>query len=255
MLATDLARALDPVELARATGIEPDDWQANLLRSDDPQTILLCSRQSGKSTICGIVAYHTAAYQPGSLILLVSPSLRQSQELYKKVSAVADALGPDACPIREESALRVELRNRSRIICLPGQAATIRGYSGPRLIIVDEASRVPDELYEALRPMRATGGSRLILLSTPFGKRGFFFKEWSEGGPGWRRIKVTADACPRITAEWLQTERETIGDWSYRQEYLVEFVETDDQVFGFDLISAAISADVKPMFGGWRCSS
>jgi hypothetical protein len=255
-LAADLARALDPVLLSQAAGISPDPWQADLLRSQDQQTILLCSRQSGKSTTCGTLAYHTASYHPHALILLVSPSLRQSQELFKKVQGVADALGPEAHPIEEESALRLELSNGSRIVCLPGKASTIRGYSGPRLILIDEAAQVDDETYQSLRPMMAVSpGGQLILLSTPHGKRGFFHHEWSEGGKGWRRVKVTAADCPRITPEWLEAERAQIGDWHFRQEYLCEFCETEDQWISYDLIRGAISDDLPLLFGGWKCSS
>ena len=254
-VASDLAYALDPVLLARAAGIDPDPWQADLLRGDDAQTILNCSRQSGKSTTCGVLAYHVAQYHPPALILLLSPSQRQSGELFRKVKDVANALGADAGPVVEESALRVEFANGSRVVCLPGTEATVRSYSAPSLVVIDEASRVPDELYQAVRPMLAVSHGRLVLLSTPFGKRGFFHKEWTEGGPGWHRVKITAHDCPRISEEFLASEREIVGSWHYRQEYLCEFVETDDQVFGLDLITAAISADVKPMFGGWRCSS
>jgi hypothetical protein len=254
-LARDLAYALDPARFARRVGIDPDPWQEDLLRSVDRQLLLLCARQTGKSTIVGIRAYYEAQYFPPALILLLSPSLRQSQELFRKVKDVHNALGSDGLPVKEESALRIEFRNGSRVVCLPGTEGTVRGYSGPRLVIFDEASRVDDELYQAVRPMLATSNGRLILLSTPFGKRGHFFHEWTEGGPAWKRVKLTAYDCPRITPEFLESERETIGDWMFRQEYLVQFVETDDQWISYDLIAQAINPDIKPFFGGWKCSS
>jgi hypothetical protein len=253
-LAYDLARVLDPVALALAVGLDPDPWQADLLRSDARQTILNCSRQSGKSTTTAVQATHEAEYRPDSLVLLLSPSLRQSQELFRKVRDVRTALGADACPVAEESALRVELRNGSRIVCLPGKEATIRGYSGVRLLVVDEASRVPDDLYQAVRPMVAVSGGRLVLLSTPFGTRGFFHHEWTEGGATWQRVQVKAADCPRIPAAWLEAERAVIGEWWYRQEYECEFVETLDQVFGYELVTEAVNTDIQPLFGGWRCT-
>jgi hypothetical protein len=148
----------------------------------------------------------------------------------------------------EESALRMELSNGSRIIALPGKEATLRGFSGVSLLIVDEASRVPDELYQAIRPMLAVSGGRIVLLSTPFGKRGFFYSEWTDG-VDWRKVKITADQCPRINAEWLERERQMIGDWWYQQEYFCEFVETNDQVFSYDDIQAALDSSIEPLFG------
>ncbi len=238
----------DAVLMAQRAGITPDAWQADLLRSDAKQMILLCSRQSGKSTVSSILAIHEAIYQPNSLILLLSPSLRQSQELFRKLKDVYNALdSPSLTQPIEESALRTEFDNGSRIIALPGKEATIRGFSGVSLLVVDEASRVPDELYQAIRPMLAVSGGRIVLLSTPFGKRGFFYSEWTDG-QDWQKVKITADQCPRINAEWLERERQMIGDWWYLQEYFCEFVETNDQVFSYDDIQAALDSEIRPLF-------
>ena len=130
--------------------------------------LLLCCRQSGKSTTTATLALHTAFYEPGALILLLSPSLRQSQELFKKVQDVYRVLSNPA-PLQAESALRLELANGSRIVSLPGTEGTVRGYSGVSLVVIDEAARVNDELYYAVRPMLAVSGGRLIALSTPWG--------------------------------------------------------------------------------------
>jgi len=248
MLAADLALALDPFRLAERAGIAPDPWQAELLRSDDRETLLLCSRQSGKSTVTALLALHAALYQPGALVLLLAPALRQSQELYRKLKDAHTVLGAEACPIAEESALRLELTNGARIVCLPGKEATIRGYSGVALLVVDEAARVPDALYQAVRPMLAVSGGRLVLLSTPFGSRGFFHHEWTEGGACWRRVKITAEDCPRIPPAWLAEERAAIGDWWYRQEYLCEFVDAQDAAFRFEDIQAALDPEVTPLW-------
>src|SRR5207244_10168632 len=139
--------------------------------------------------------------------------LRQSQELFRKVKETLGSLGTSAAPIVQESALSLELANGSRILSLPGKEATVRGYSNVALLVVDEAARVPDPLYQAVRPMLAVSGGRIILLSTPFGKRGFFHHEYTEGGPGWERVRVTAHDVPRIEPVWLAAERDRIGDW------------------------------------------
>ncbi len=238
----------DPCLMAQRAGIVPDAWQSDLLRSDAKQMILLCSRQSGKSTVSSILALHQAIYTANSLILLLSPSLRQSQELFRKLQNFYGELESANLPTAtEESALRMELSNGSRIVALPGKESTIRGFSGVSLLIVDEASRVPDELYQAIRPMLAVSGGRIVLLSTPFGKRGFFYSEWTDG-QDWQKVKITAEQCPRINAEWLERERQMIGDWWYLQEYFCEFVETNDQVFSYDDIQAALDPELKPLF-------
>jgi hypothetical protein len=113
---------------------------------------------------------------------------------------------------------------------------------------VDEAARVEDSLYYAVRPMLAVSGGSLMMLSTPYGKRGVFFEEWANG-IGWERYEVPASQCPRISEAFLEEERRSLPRRVYRQEYECSFEETDDQVFSFEDVAAAISKDVTPLFG------
>jgi hypothetical protein len=139
-LAEDLKLALDRVSFVRALGLKPDPWQEVLLRSISERVLLNCCRQSGKSTMSGIIALHRALYRPGSLILCLAPALRQSQELFGKVLGFYRDLGRPI-PAQAERKLSLELENDSRIVTLPGSEKTIRGFSGAALLIVDEAAR------------------------------------------------------------------------------------------------------------------
>jgi hypothetical protein len=148
---------------------------------------------------------------------------------------------------RAPTQLSLELSNGSRIISLPSSEGGIRGYSGVRMLVVDEASRVPDDLYRAVRPMLAVSNGRLIAMSTPFGKRGFFFEEWTSSRP-WARVQVTAEQCRRISEDFLREERESIGERWYRQEYQCSFEDMVGAVFSWEDIQAAMSDDVQPLF-------
>jgi hypothetical protein len=246
-LREDLRLALDRAAFARALGLEPDPWQERLLRSSSHRVLLNCCRQSGKSTMTGLIALHRALYLPGSLILCLAPTLRQSQELFGKVLGFYRDLGRPVAP-QAERKLSLELENDSRIVTLPGTEKTIRGFSGAALLIVDEASRVADELYFAVRPMLAVSGGALVMLTTPYGKRGVFFEEWT-GGQGWERYEVTAEECARITPEFLEEEREALPSWVYRQEYECSFEETEDAVFTTEMVQRALTPEVTPLFG------
>jgi hypothetical protein len=113
----------DPARLLSEAGLPADDWQARLLRSPAQRTLLLCSRQAGKSTVAAALALRTAFLEPGSLVLPLSPTLRQSGELFKsKVVQLYNALGRPIAP-KQETALTVQLVNGSRIVSLPGSAA------------------------------------------------------------------------------------------------------------------------------------
>jgi len=248
MVATKLAEALDPVLFCQRLGFVPDEWQARVLRSNAKRIIINCGRQTGKSTVAAILGLHTAIYRPGSLVLLLSPSLRQSSELFRKVADFYRRLGHEGLEPEAWSALRLELVNGSRIVSLPGKEQTIRGFAGVNLLVVDEAARVPDELYAAVRPMLATSNGRLILLSTPFGKSGFFYQTWKEGGPEWLRVHVPATQCPRISTAFLEEEKRTLGEWFFAQEYMASFESDPCALIRPEVIERALSSEV----AAWR---
>jgi hypothetical protein len=196
--------------------------------------------------MAAVLAVWTALYHSGALVLLLSPSLRQSAELFKRClgiyRAVSRPIGAES-----ESALYLTLDNRSRIVSLPGKDATVRGFSGVDLLVIDEAARVPDELYLAVRPMLAVSSGRLIALSTPFGRRGWWYEAW-RAEETWERYEVPASACPRIPPTFLEEERRTLGAWWYGQEYCCEFVEALGSVFSTVSIEGAFTSEVTPLW-------
>ena len=229
-LEQDLAHALDPVALARSVRLEPDPWQLKALRSRAPRMLFNCARQSGKSTIAALLAVWWAMYRPNSLALILCPSQRQSQELFRKVIAFYRALGR-VVPAESENALSLTLENGSRVVTLPGSETTVRGFSGVDLLIVDEGARVLDETYYSVRPMLAVSGGQLIAMSTPYGKRGWFYSAWHDQDSNWERYEVPASEVPRISPEFLEEERRSLGEWFYSQEYECQFGDTESQAF------------------------
>jgi hypothetical protein len=121
----------------------------------------------------------------------------------------------------------LQLTNKSRIVSLPSSEGTVRGFSGVSLLVVDEAAHLRDELYYAVRPMLTVTQGRLILLSTPHGGEGFFFKIWTKQ-KGWLRIEISADQCPRLTPQVIEEEKASVPSWFFRQEYYNSF-ETDGE--------------------------
>lgn len=242
MIAGDLALALDPVLLAAQAGLEPDPWQADVLRSASPRMLLNASRQSGKSTTVALLTLHTALYVPNSLCLMLSPTLRQSGELFRKVRGLYNALGR-AARLPEETALSLRMANGSRIVSLPGKEEMVRGYSAVSLLCIDEASRVPDELYMSTRPMLAVSGGRLIAMSTLFGTRGWWYEAW-RSEEDWERYEVPATECPRIPPAFLAEEQRTMGEFWYRQEYGCEFLDALTQAFRREDVERAFREEV-----------
>jgi hypothetical protein len=250
MMATDLSRALDPCILAADAGFpDLDPWQSRLLRERPRRALLNCARQSGKTVCAVLLALWASLFEAPALVLILSPSLRQSGEVFRTLMSLYGKL-TGVPELKAESALRCEIANGSRIISLPGTERTVRGYSRADLLLVDEAARVPDELFAAIRPMLATTkhGGRIIMLSTPAGRRGTFFEAWAGGDPVWDRTEVPASACPRITAEFLAEELKELGGQRFSEEYGLQFLDPDESVFPSAIIDAAFTDAVMPLW-------
>ena len=239
-------RSLGLDEFWAKIGFAPDSRQRELLEAQGRRVILNCTRQWGKSTVTAARAVWQAYTQPGSLTLVLSPSARQSSEFLRKAAGFTRGLG---IAIKGDGNNEISLQypNASRIVGLPGSEAKIRGFSAAGLILIDEAARVPDELYLSVRPMLAVKDGDLWLMSTSYGKRGFFYETWANGGPEWLRLRVTASECPRIPAKFLEEERRAMGERYFQQEYFCNFSERDDSVFRDDDIMAALDFSVEPL--------
>ena len=236
---------VNPVAWVHESGLIPgrlDEWQQEVLMSRSKRLLLNCSRQSGKSLVCGLLALHTAIFESGSLVLLIAPSLRQSAELFRNASR-AYSLSPSVSSVAE-SVLKLELSNGSRLIALPGTEKTSRGFSGVTLLIIDEASLTEDDLYFSLRPTLAVSNGRLVALSTPRGKRGWWYQEWT-GTAAWEKWEVPATLCPRISAEFLTEEQERMGSHWFMQEYMCRFEESDTALFSAEDVEAMFTEEVE----------
>lgn len=247
----DIAYALNPVlwceEVIR---FKPDPWQAAMLMSNKRRFLLLCSRQAGKSTVVSLRALWHALYHPCSLILIASPTERQSKILFMKIKDFYRLI-PNQPKLPEDNKLSMTLDNGSWIQAIPGNnPGNVRGYSAPALVIEDESAQCSDELFTALLPMVSTNDGQVILLSSPFGKRGHFYNSYSNPEIEWERIKITAHDCPRISPEFLEEQRKLMTEMEWRSEFFCSFEDTINSVFSSDLLYSACDDDLPPLLPG-----
>ena len=153
------AQARRPRTLCKLLSLSTLPWQRELLRSTAMRLALLCPRQSGKSTTTAIVALHHAIYHCDAVVLVLSPSQRQSDLLFEKIIDGFETM-PEKPAGAHAIAGRLELPNGSRIISLPGNEKTIRGLSAD-LIVVDEAAQVSDALFNTALPMVIARSGRI----------------------------------------------------------------------------------------------
>jgi hypothetical protein len=209
--------------------------------------MVLGGRQTGKSTAAAVRVAFEAVHHPGATILLAGPTGRQSGQIMEKARAIVLNLGFPAAP-PPPGCGGFRLPNGSAVIALPDSEATVRGFSAPRLIVVDEAAFASDELFLALQPMLAVSNGTLMLLSTPAGRSGFFFEQWHDQSAAWHRIQCRAADCARITPEALDNMRRMMSSQQFAREFECVFTSEPDQFITEELFDSAVRHDIEPLF-------
>lgn len=238
----------EPLEFARSVRFDPDDTQLRILRSKARKILVNCTRQWGKSTIVALKVAHHLLTVAEAAVVIISPSLRQSKETLRKVRRF---LRFASARLIANSAQEIELDNGSRVLALPGQGETVVGFSALTMLVEDEASIVPDDIFRRMRPMLAVTETVRgfpgvhVMMSTPFGKRGHFYEQWS-GALDWERYQVRAQDCSRIPAEFLEEERVALGPAWFAQEYCCEFNDLISSFFDPAAVSDAF-VDLPPL--------
>jgi len=239
--------ALDAASFAREVlHFHPSPQQEALLEARVNRLVLNCCRQWGESTIASVRAVHQALTVPNSTILVVAPTLRQAGETIRKSAQFLRDLGfkLGSDPMNRPS---IVLPNKSRIIGLPPREDNIRGFT-PSFVIADEAARIPDEIWKAIRPMLARNPEApLWLLSTPKGRRGFFFEHWQLDQGAWLKVKGPVTDCPWVSQAFLDEERAELSESEFAQEYLCEFLQTEQCLLRDDDLLQAFSPHIEPL--------
>ncbi len=222
-----------------------DETQSDFLRDLSSRIIVKCCRQWGKSTTAAAKA--AAEFELGKgLILIIAPSDRQARECFAKASDMIHSANPNE-KFEIDGRTEIKRKHGARLVAIP-TTGQIRGFSSPRTIIIDEAAFAADEDYKGkVRPMLSHGG-KVILLSTPFGKRGFFYDIWMAGGKTWKRYEVAAKDCYHIPRDFLEEERIALGPIWYSQEYEGVFLDSVASFFDMDAVRAGLQVGIEPLF-------
>lgn len=266
----------------KSLGFTPFAWQSGVLSSRHRRKHINGARQSGKSTIVSAVPCHSAKYYPNSLSIILAPTEKQATEDILKVKEfiASDPTYPD---LKRDSQDELALDNGSRILVIPATEKSARGYSNPRVIVLDEASRIPDVVYKSgVRPMLTDNPDcEMFAISTPNGKQGFFYEAsksdrferyeirspWTvDPGDSWSLLKYMEELIyqkmmiDRNIAAWFSPRHfnlqeqlenlEAMGMQQYQQEYCCEFVEQEDMVFSYEELDRVFGLDNRvPGFG------
>lgn len=238
-----------------------DKWQDEFIATAGDK-ILCTGRQVGKSVICAIDAAEYALQHNSQFILMIAPTERQAYSLYAKTLDYLIENYPKEIQkgVNRPTQTRLILKNNTQIYCLPTgiNGIGIRGYTVNRLY-VDEASRIPEDVWNAVTPMLLTTGGATILLSTPAGEDGYFWNVWinkDEAFNSYTRFYANSEEVIKnrlISQDWTEQQREKaiehlnreqarMTKLQYAQEYLGKFVNSLRQFFPTDIILSAMTA-------------
>ena len=239
--------------------IKLDKWQQDVLKTKG--NLCICSgRQVGKSTIISQDAGEYGINNSNKSLMIIAATERQALLLFEKVLSYIHlhdkkiiCKGKDR-PTKHE----LKLKNGTIIRCLPtgDSGYGIRGFTIDRLY-ADEAAFIPEEVWAAVTPMLATTGGDIILLSTPFGTQGYFWRFFHDDKFTSFHVNTEEVAKgrddPQKTSmlEFLKDEKERMTQLQYQQEYLGLFVGGIMRLFPQDLIDKVCKLEVgQKILGG-----
>ena len=243
-----LSERVDPtILLERVVGGAPDPWQRDLLTTTADTIMVLASRRIGKSTTVGVMAAQELSKDEHTVIIL-SPTLAQSQLLFAKISRVWDLIGLPI-GIKRRTLTELHLANHSSVICVPagqdGEGA--RGYGVKQGILAyDEAAFVPDKVFAATLPI-AEDDAKTVLITTPGGKNGKAFEMWSDHDeyPDVHRIRACSLDLPRM-AKTVARARKNMTSFEFGVEHGLSWMGAGRPFFSGEAIDRAYT-DTPPI--------
>lgn len=242
-----LIEALDPVAFAKGRGFVAEPWQTDLLRTTTRRVVVPCSRQVGKTQTTSYKALHGALNNPERDVLIISPSQRQSIEMLLRIKSIYRGMR-GAPRLHKDNDSEIVLHNGSRVVSLPGTEGTVRGFANVKLLVIDEAARVDDEVFASVLPMVGSDG-QIMALSTPWGQRGWFY-ELAEEAPrnGWEKHRVTVYDSAQWSPARVAEVKASVGRFVFQSDYEAQFLDTDDQLFSTEDVRRAFTPDLQPLF-------
>ena len=238
-----------PDRMFEGLKLDRDVWQVDLIRRlgglDGPapkKVVAACARQVGKSTTLAVFAAWVMMTR-GEVVALSAPAFRQSLELAKRIRGYLKRF--NVVTVTRDSATDIMLANGGRLIVLPSQGATARGFT-VNWLLVDEAGYLSEEtdLFEALSPALALADGSIVLSSSPGPCSGTMFSAWNS--PHWHKVRVRAAECHRISPEFLESQRELLTPEAYNREYEALFVESGGKLISAESLAACIDSDPNP---------
>lgn len=234
-----------------------DKWQQEILDYDG-HILVKTGRQVGKTETFAAKISQYMLRNPNSRIIVVSLTEDQAQLM---IIMVLNYLERHNKPMiakgtKKPTKGRIFLKNGSMVLARPvgNTGDAVRGFTGD-VLVVDEASKMPEMMWAAAKPVLMTMGGQIWMCSTPFGKQGYFYECWVNKNNKYKVFNITSETVVKerpISESWtierrkgairhLEEEKLEMSELEYAQEYLGQFIDDLRQLFSDKIIAKAMT--------------
>lgn len=174
-------------------------------------------------------------FKPNTYNVYISPTFQLGRKVYTEITKMLDGKG--VIKKANASTLTIETIYGSTLQCHSIEAYTsIRGTTVHGILVMDECSYYPDVLpngeepfSNVIYPIIKARKPKVLCISTPRGKRGFWYSMFLKavaGEKGYKEITATIYQDSLVTEEEINEIKRNISDIAFRQEFLVEFLDS-----------------------------
>ena len=251
----------DPVKFAREViGMEPDEWQCELLQSVADPNIRRVSCRSGhgvgKSSAVAMAAiWHVLMRVPSKTVVTAPTSAQLFDACFAEMKNIAKRLKPPFNELLEIKSDRIELKSAPEstfISCRTSrqeQPEALAGVHSPStLLLADESSGIPESVFEAASGSMSGIHATTVLTGNPTRNTGFFYDTHNRLKENWHTMHVSCVDSNRVSDDFINDMKNRYGEDSpaYHVRVLGNFPPSEsDTVVPVSLIDHAMKNDVK----------
>lgn len=249
----------DPVGFVKnVLGAQPQPWQEEFLRkiaNGERRISVRAGHGVGKSTACSwALIWHQCCRYPQKSIVTAPTASQLYDALFSELKSWLNKLPPvlkDSFEVFSDKITFKAAPESSFISARTSSAERPEALAGVHsehvLLVVDEASAVPEAVFEAAAGSMSGHSATTILISNPTRNSGLFYKTHHELASDWHRMHVSCIDNPLVATDFVRQIKMTYGEDSnaFRIRVLGEFaLADDDTLIPADLVDGAIDRDV-----------
>lgn len=253
----------NPVLFVREVfGVNPYPDQVELLEAYRRRDRRISKRSGhgvGKTTVLAWMIVHHALFRFPQKTVCTAPTSKQLFDAlyaetvtwFKKLPLLAR----ERFEIKSESIELIAAKEESFVSFRTSSAEKPEALAGVHsdfvLLIIDEASGVPEAIFESAVGSMSGHNAINVLCGNPVRRSGLFFDTHMKPGvmDKWTRFHTSCEGHPNVTPDFIDDVRSRYGELSnaYRVRVLGEFPAVDDDtIIPWSLIEAALQRDVDP---------